>query len=92
MRVDSVGKIILTAAILGMCVPALCYSITYVFNIPLPAWALIVWPSAIMLLAIFRPGDWHTIVPLSIFVNIILYSVVGLLLGLAVRWSRDGRG
>ncbi len=90
MRFASVGKITLTAAVAGLCLPILCYGIVYLLGIPFSGWTLVIWPSSIMLLAIFRPGERVTVVPISILVNVVLYSVIGLLLGFAVSWSRDG--
>ena len=64
----------------GFCAPLFCYGIAYLLREPFSSWTLVVWPSSIMLLAIFRRGDWIIVIPISVAINIVLYAAIGYLL------------
>ena len=63
-------------AVIGLIVPLTCYALLYVVD--WGDWTLAIWPSSIMLLAIFHPGIAALIgVALSVCVNVVLYAAVG---------------
>ena len=89
------NKVALAAAMLGLCVSLICYCIA-LFNHDVSDWMLVVWPSMIMLLAIFHPGLIVLVgVTMSVLVNVALYAAIGrvsaTLVLLATRRKSRGR-
>lgn len=72
------------AGTFGFCVSLLCYSVAF-FRNDVSDWMFFVWPSMIMLLAIFHPGITAIIgITISILVNVALYAGMGQLLALMI--------
>ncbi len=77
-------RVAFMAGALGLCISLLCYGIAY-FNNDVSDWMFVVWPSMIMLLAIFHPGVAAIMgVTISIVVNVALYALVGHLLAMTL--------
>jgi len=71
---------------LGLFVSMICYLIA-LFKHDVSDWMLVVWPSMIMLMAVFQPGVTAFVgILLSVLVNVLLYAAIGHLVALALMF------
>ena len=85
ITLDLKNRLTLAGAILGLCVPLICFGIQYTYRAPtdelLGDWLLILWPSSIMTMAVFHPGISAVIIAAtSVLVNVAFYAAIGRLL------------
>jgi hypothetical protein len=89
----SFQRMLIVSAAVGAGVPALCWTVSYFFEITFSRWTTYVWPSSVFLMA----TDGHERTPFALLVvgiavlgNVILYMLVGALAWYATRALQRG--
>lgn len=89
----SLRQTLVGGAIAGAVVPAVCWILSYVFEIGFNRWTTFIWPSSIFLLA----ADGHErtrfgllVLTIAVIGNVVLYMFVGAIICFAIRLLQRG--
>jgi len=74
------NRITVIAAVFGLVVPLLCYTVTKEFDTLAGPGTIMLWPSSIMLIPSTTEAEGHRALVKSILVNVIWYVIIGRLL------------